>query len=1020
MKTIVRYLLLFSCIFSIVATNPSLAQLTKHVNKAAPTISKKSLQNIQSFQPVVPWKSRATNTNPSFVPRQVNAAAHQLNPAIFTRVQYDTKGRLLFTEGVLPNNISLNLKSTNQIEAACFQYLNAISKPLGIKNAEHEFAILDVQTDQQGLNHIKLQQTWQGIPVYGGQAYLHAKNGTIDRFNGFVYPTPSIASAQPTISSNEASQITTNNVALKTKFQNLTPSEQSFLNYTQPIAELVIYHSKMMVDGEHLAWHITVRPNFIERWEYFVDATNGSVIHAYNNTQSDGDVTASGTDLNGVNQTFHTYLENGTYYMVDISKPMFNQSNFEGVIKTYTANNSPYNQIQSAPIVSSSNNTWAANAISAHYHASLSYDYWKTVFNRNSYNGQGGSIPNVINITDENGQGFDNAFWNGAAMYYGNGGSNFKPLAGGLDVCAHELGHAVDETSANLEYQNQSGAINEAFSDIIGSMVERKNWTIGEDVMKPGNPNFPTGVLRDMSDPHNGGTSFADNGYQPAHLSEIYTGDQDNGGVHINSGVVNFAYYKYASAVGLSKGEQTFMKALFNYLTRSSQFIDLRIAVLQAAKDLYGDGSAEMTAAAQAFDQVGVSDGTGSGGSGTTAPGNLPVNPGQDYILLYDLVTSDNNTLYISNTEGTQYQAMSTTEIKNKPSILDNGSVAVFVSDDNKMRVIELSDQPNESIIQADPIWDGVSVSKDGSLISAITTEQDSSIYVYSFEKEQWAQFHLYNPGTQTGTNTFNVLYADAMEWLYDGQYIMYDAYSQINSSSGQSLDYWDINFIRVWDNETNDWGDGQVFKLMTGLQDGVSIGNPSLTKNSTNIAAFDMFDANTNTDYILAVDLDKGEIGEVYNNGSTLGTPNYSKLDDKLIFTTHTNSQDDIAVIGMQNNKIQPSGNPSALIPEAKWGIWFAQGTRSLGMQDPSNGKKMVIYPNPSKGKPIIQIEGLQANTVQVDLYDLQGRRVYSEVLRCSGSKISPDFSALGAGLYLLRATGNNLSVSGKVTIEY
>ena len=91
----------------------------------------------------------------------------------------------------------------------------------------------------------------------------------------------------------------------------------------------------------------------------------------------------------------------------------------------------------------------------------------------------------------------ENAYWNGDAMWYGNGGSTFKPLARGLDVGGHEMTHGVVEKTANLIYQDESGALNESFADIFGSMIDRDDWLIGEDVMQP-NTNA---ALRSMQDP---------------------------------------------------------------------------------------------------------------------------------------------------------------------------------------------------------------------------------------------------------------------------------------------------------------------------------------------------------------------------------------------------------------------------------------------------------------------------------------------------------------------------------------
>ena len=193
-------------------------------------------------------------------------------------------------------------------------------------------------------------------------------------------------------------------------------------------------------------------------------------------------------------------------------------------------NNATYSQ------VFSNNNAWggAPEGVSAHYNAGQSYEYFLTVHGRNSINGAGESIVSVVNVADENGNSLGNAFYNGLAIWYGNGDNTFFPLGRALDVAGHELTHGVVENSANLIYQNESGAMNESFSDIFGAMIDREDWLIGEDVVRPGV--FPGGALRSLEDPHNG-ASFGDlgRGWQPKHTNERFTGSEDNGGVHINS-----------------------------------------------------------------------------------------------------------------------------------------------------------------------------------------------------------------------------------------------------------------------------------------------------------------------------------------------------------------------------------------------------------------------------------------------------------------------------------------------------
>ncbi|NJK87368.1 MAG: M4 family metallopeptidase, partial [Bacteroidales bacterium] len=144
-----------------------------------------------------------------------------------------------------------------------------------------------------------------------------------------------------------------------------------------------------------------------------------------------------------------------------------------------------------------------------------------------------------------------------------------------------------------------------------------------------------------MADPHNGGTSLSDNGFQPKHVNEMYLGEEDNHGVHINSGIPNHAFYLFATALGdKDKAGDIFYKTLTDYLTKSSQFIDLRRGVIQAATDMYGEGSNEVAEAKNVFNAVGITD-----GDMTDVFPTFPENPGEEYVLVYNTETTDDNTL---------------------------------------------------------------------------------------------------------------------------------------------------------------------------------------------------------------------------------------------------------------------------------------------------------------------------------------------------------------------------------------
>ena len=943
----------------------------------------------------------------------------------FSEQQYDQNGLLILTENQDGYGVPYENRSEEAVVQACYNYLDRIKTAMHVQNPEEEFFTETQWEDELGFTHVKMQQYYHGLEVFGGEVLLHGSMGLINRFNGTYYPTPVVADLTPGLSEEEAVRIVIKDVSTLVKYMRLSDEVKTFYHYDGPEVTLVIYHFNRELDSERLAWHIRIRPNVLDWYDYFVDAETGEVINKYNNTCTDGPATAQAVDLNGITQTIHTYLANGKYYLIDASRPMFNQGQSQmpdnpvGAIVTLDANYSTPQNL-SAYFIATTNNSWNnPTAVSAHTNAGLTYEYYRTTHGRNSIDGEGGTIYSVININDDNGAGMDNAFWNGQAMFYGNGNQLFTPLAGALDVGGHEMTHGVIQHTANLVYQYESGAINEAMADIGGTMVERNNWQLGEDIIPAGSQYFPTGALRDMSNPHNGGSSLNDNCYQPAHVNEMYHGESDNGGVHINSGVINYAYYQIATAITKNKAEKLYYRALATYMTKSSQFIDCRLAFESAAKDLYGDGSNEYNAVVNAFYAVGIGDQSG-GGSGSGGPGGIEVNPGADFILSLDVNTSDPNTLYISNTQGGEFVAVSQTHLNRKPSITDNGSVAVFVDEDHVMRAINLTDPYDEWQLSPDEIWDNVAVSKDGTKIAAITTEVDSSIYVYDFNSSQWARYHLYNPTFSEDVITENVLYADAIEWDYTGQYLMYDAYNELVNDNGDDISYWDMGFIRVWDNGSNNWGDGEIFKLFSALPEGISIGNPSLAKNSPFIIAFDYYDATTDDLYVLAGNLETGDVGTVFEN-TVLGFPNYSKNDDKIVFSAVSTDDDEvIGVIPMASDKINPSGDPSILINYAKWPVWYATGNRDLMdvEEQPAGNMFVNAYPNPFENEinVVAGIEEGKAYTIKV--FNMFGQLV-SELSQTAESNLSVTklkTSSWANGTYVVQINTDNLTTTTKV----
>jgi Zn-dependent metalloprotease len=247
------------------------------------------------------------------------------------------------------------------------------------------------------------------------------------------------------------------------------------------------------------------------------------------------------------------------------------------------------------------------------------FDLYDAVFNRNSIDGNGLKIVSTVHY----GKGYDNAFWNGQQMVYGDGDENlpvsqrlFNRFTISLDVIGHELAHGVTQYEANLVYANQPGALNEAMSDIFGSLVkqyrrgqtaDQADWIIGEGLFTS---NVNGVGIRSMKAP---GTAYDDpvlgKDPQPAHMNDYVNTTQDNGGVHINSGIVNHAFYLTAVEIGgyaWEKPGRIWYKALTEKMTSTSNFQDAADLTFAAAGELFGSNSLEQNAVKNGWSQVGI------------------------------------------------------------------------------------------------------------------------------------------------------------------------------------------------------------------------------------------------------------------------------------------------------------------------------------------------------------------------------------------------------------------------------
>ncbi|NDI34077.1 M4 family metallopeptidase [Chengkuizengella sediminis] len=503
-----------------------------------------------------------------------------------------------------------------------------------------EFEVKSVETDKLGMTHYRTKQSVDGIPVYGAELIIHTdKNGIITAINGQAEPKLEKKKWNKSVKLSKKDAI---NVAKKNL--SFTPDENTFT--VEPTSELYLYEHENKWQPVYVVELQFMEP-YLGREFFYIDAKKGKVLKSVNRIV-DAAETGTGTGVHGDTKTLNTYLSQGLYYLHDTTKPM------NGVIRTYDAQNTetPLDNFNPSPgvYVTDDNNNFSSSvqraAVDAHFYAGIVYDYYLNKHSRNSYDNNGADIISSVHL----GQNVENAFWTGSQMVYGDGnGSTTTSLSASLDVVAHELTHAVTDSSANLEYEFQSGALNESFSDVFGILAEVEyegstEWLIGEDIFIARND-----AIRSMEDP----TIF---GY-PDHMDDFRvlpnTREGDWGGVHINSSITNKAFYNVATNIGFDKSGEIYYRALTSYLTQFSQFEDARNALLQSATDIFGENSVEYNAVADGLAAVGIGD-------STTIPTDDTFEPNNTLNDAYSISSGVSYTSYISTSSDVDFYTFTT------------------------------------------------------------------------------------------------------------------------------------------------------------------------------------------------------------------------------------------------------------------------------------------------------------------------------------------------------------------------
>ena len=529
----------------------------------------------------------------------------------------------------------------------------ALRTALGLSPQNELRPAKPAETDDLGFTHQQYQQYYQGVPVEFTAYTTHCRAGAVESMTGEtraiadgaldVHPArPAAAALRAALAFVHADQYQWE-LPGADKFARESEGKASF----RPTGELVIVENALSMDKARrgqpvLAWkfNIYAAQPLSRAWVY-VDARTGEVVNQdaiikHANAMVRFDTKYSGTTFMAARTVSSTF---GPVYQLR------DATHGQG-IETYniqrTANYGPavdFSNLSDRWLAAQFNNAnqdWVAG--DAHFGAQQTYDYWSVVHGRQSFDGNGARIKSYVHYDDTpgDGHGYDNAFWNGSVMSYGDGDVKFKPLTS-VDICAHELGHAVCQYTAGLQYQNEPGALNEGFSDIWAACVEDRTiraytmpgknpWLIGEQIMKNGQA-----ALRSMSNPNQFGQAdtYLGTNWQPS--VTVPTRANDFGGVHTNSGVLNYWFYLLSQGgSGTNDLGNPFVvngvtidhaaKIAYyteKHLSATSTFASARTFSLQAASDLYGNGTPTYAAVMNAWYAVGIGGSYAAGSNST-------------------------------------------------------------------------------------------------------------------------------------------------------------------------------------------------------------------------------------------------------------------------------------------------------------------------------------------------------------------------------------------------------------------
>ncbi|HLF52689.1 M4 family metallopeptidase [Flavobacterium sp.] len=947
-----------------------------------------------------------------------------------------------------PFQKTLKFESGIPIDAAISAFIKGYN--LGKGNT---FEAKKASIDNAGISHQRNQQFYKGIKVQFGMLITHSINGAVISVNGELYNASEL-NLIPTFSKNDALE----RALIDTHAQKYLwdDAEQSkIMNYKKPEGELVIF--PIVKTGQtRLAYKFDIYATEpVSREEIFVDAHTGQILyknpiikHATRLISEKEIETSSKTIemlVSGNADTKYSGARNIETTLEGFSNKhvLLDATRGNGIVTYNCEKQTVYQDVH----FKDTDNNWTSaefnnfnkdnGALDAHWGAEKTYDFWMNIFGRNSFDDNGAMIKSYVHYRSVANQNLVNAFWNGSVMTYGDGNTSTNILTS-IDVCGHEIGHAICSYTADLAYQNQSGGMNEGFSDIWGACIEHYGrtgsltgtpsaavWKIGEDLSF--NP------LRSMSNPLSRGnpdtylgTSWTTTGDEGACVP---SSGNDNCGVHNNSGVLNHWFYILTAGksgtnnapipdvynvtgIGMVKSAEIAYLAERDYLTSNATYADARIATLTVAGNLYCSTSPEVISVTNAW---------------------YAVNVGEQYVSYSNDVALKNVTQNISVACGASINPVIKFENAGTNTI-SSVNISYNIDGGTNTNLVWNGNLTNCQIVDY-PLTIGALTRGTHTLTVTTTITSDGN----ATNNTKTSFIIVNDAGTVNLVNTFDAATDILVSIDEAGTNNLWQrgisAKTQLSNTVAGNSPVYATNVTGLYPDQTKAFLVSQCYNL-------ANITNPVLKFNM----AFDL-----ETDWDL-----------IYMQYSTNGGTSWSNLGTGSSPTWYTSSRmpngtDCFNCIGGQwtgeGALANSGGGTNAQMREyshslAAFGYGGATpqsdmlfrfvfhsdeavaeegaiidnfvitGTSVLSTTE-NNFNSFAVYPNPSKGTVTLSLS--TNSDVKVTLYDISGRNIYNKSFNNSDISFNQElkFNALSKGVYILNVESDGKKASKKLIIE-